>query len=121
MGNLADDRLVILFLISPETGFDISYLHWRQLAWNQILLSVENKNNISKCRLLKILPIFICDKLVKYFQLGNISKPVISINAMKEKTVTIVGQFFCFLLCQRRNCHSENHSFSIAYDKMRFC
>ena len=54
--NSADDKLVIYFIISHKTGFEISY--WETICMKcQILVFLgENKKNISKFGLLKFLP-----------------------------------------------------------------
>ena len=55
----ADDKLVIFFLFFPKTGFDISckLSPMETICMKcQNLFSGKNKKNISKCRLLKILP-----------------------------------------------------------------
>ena len=72
--NLADDKLLYFFFIFPRKQvmtFHANCLHWRQFAWNvktcfqmeTICMKCQNlfsgkkkKNNISVCRLLKILP-----------------------------------------------------------------
>ena len=54
--NSADDKFVIFFFfITEKTGFDIS-CNGDNLHETQILFSWKNEKNISKCRLLKILP-----------------------------------------------------------------
>ena len=56
----ADDKLIILFLILPrkqDLTFHANCLLRRQFAWNvKSCFLGKNKKNISKCRLLKILP-----------------------------------------------------------------
>ena len=53
--NSADDKFVIFFFITKKTGFDIS-CNGDNFHETQILFSWKNEKNISKCRLLKILP-----------------------------------------------------------------
>ena len=54
--NSADDKFFIFFFfITKKTGFDIS-CNGDNLHETQILFSWKNEKNISKCRLLKILP-----------------------------------------------------------------
>ena len=48
-------NLFFFFFITKKTGFDIS-CNGDNLHKKQILFSWKNKKNISKCRLLKILP-----------------------------------------------------------------
>ena len=54
----ADNKLVIFFLFSQKTGFDISCkLSSLELAWNvKSFFLGKIRKNISKCHLLKILP-----------------------------------------------------------------
>ena len=53
--NLADDKLMIFFLFSQETGFDIS-CKFAICRKCQNLFYGKNKKIISKCCLLKFLP-----------------------------------------------------------------
>ena len=55
--NSADNKFVVVFffIINKKTGFDIS-CNGDNLCEMQIMFSWKNEKNISKCRLLKILP-----------------------------------------------------------------
>ena len=49
-------NIFLYFLRKQDLTFHSNCLHWRQFAWCQILFPEKIKKNISKCRLLKILP-----------------------------------------------------------------
>ena len=69
MATSADDKVVIIFLFSQETGVDISCkLSLKETVCMkcQILFPGENKKNISKCHLLKILPKVLSIKSLGY-------------------------------------------------------
>ena len=84
----ADDKLIKFFLFFQKTGFGISckLSPLETICMKcQILFSWKNKKNISKCRLLKILPrvppVVVsadCSKVVLLLQFFSLCMPVIA-------------------------------------------
>ena len=104
----ADNKLIKFFLFFQKTGFGISHklspLETTCMKC-QILFSRKNKENISKCRLLKILPrvppvvVSADDKLIKFFLFFQKTRFGISCKLSPLETICMK----CQILFSRKN------------------